>query len=145
MVKNQIQFQKGISIHGFIEKYGNEEQCQKRLFEMRWPKGYLCLNCHHDKYCKLQSRDLYQCNQCHHQASLISGTLFAYSKLPLTIWFLAIYLITQEKNGISALELSRLLGVSYNTAWRVKHKLMQAMKEHDDETPLNGHVQMDDV
>ena len=71
--------------------------------------------------------------------------MFSASKLPLNIWFLAIYLITQEKNGISALELSRQLGISYNAAWRMKHKLMQAMKERDDETPLSGYIQLDDV
>ena len=82
-------------------------------------------------------------NQCHQQTSLTAGTIFAYSKLPLTIWFLAIYLITQEKNGVSALELSRSLGISYNATWRLKHKLMQAMKERDDEVQLSGIIQLD--
>ncbi len=85
MAKNHVQFQKGISIHQFMKMYGTEEQCQKRLFEMRWPTGYRCPNCLHDKYCQLQSRALFQCNRCHHQASLISGTLFAHAKLPLTM------------------------------------------------------------
>ena len=76
---------------------------------------------------------------------MISGTLFAHSKLPLTTWFLAIYFVTQEKNGISALELSRLLGISYNATWRLKQKLMQAMKERDDEIPLVDYVQIDDA
>ncbi|WP_323840930.1 IS1595 family transposase, partial [Photorhabdus africana] len=62
-----------------------------------------------------------------------------------TVWFLAIYLMTQEKNGISALELSRQLGISYNAAWRMKHKLMKAMKERDDEKPLGGFIQLDDA
>ena len=145
MAKNKVQFQKSISIHGFISQLGTEEQCRKRLFNMRWPSGYRCDNCGHDKYCELKARQLFQCNQCHYQGSLTSGTLFAASKLPLNIWFLAIYLITQEKNGISALELSRQLGISYNAAWRIKHKLMQAMKERDDETPLSGYIQLDDV
>lgn len=145
MAKNKIPFQKSISIHEFISKLGTEEQCRKRLFDMRWPTGYRCSYCGCDKYCELKSRQLYQCNQCRHQASLTSSTLFSASKLPLNVWFLAIYLMTQEKNGISALELSRQLGVSYNAAWRMKHKLMQAMKERDDETPLSGFVQLDDV
>lgn len=145
MAKNQIQFQKGISIHEFISLYGHEEQCQKQVFDMRWPTGYHCPHCGHDKYCQLKSRLLYQCNQCHHQTSLTAGTLFSASKLPLTVWFLAIYLMTQEKNGISALELSRQLGISYNAAWRLKHKLMKAMKERDDEKPLGGFIQLDDA
>jgi len=71
--------------------------------------------------------------------------LFAETKLPLRIWFLAIYLLTQNKNGISALSLRRQLGVSYNTAWLVKHKLMQAMVERDHDRPLSGSVRMDDA
>lgn len=56
-----------------------------------------------------------------------------------------IYFITQEKNDISVLELSRLLGITYNATWRVKQKLMQAMKELDDEEPLSEYVQIDDA
>ncbi|MGR5239259.1 IS1595 family transposase, partial [Vibrio alfacsensis] len=77
-----------------------------------------------------------QCNSCHAQTSLTSGTILANTKLPLTVWFLAIFLLTQAKNGISALELSRHLGISYNATWRLKHKLMQAMKEFDDKQSL---------
>ena len=65
--------------------------------------------------------------------------------MPLRTWFLAMYLMTQTKHGISALELSRQLSVSYNTAWKVKHKLMQVMKERDDTRPLGGWVQLDDA
>ena len=71
--------------------------------------------------------------------------MFAETKLPLRTWFLAIYLLTQHKNGISALALRRQLGVSYNTAWLLKHKLMQAMIERDSDQALGGIVPMDDV
>jgi hypothetical protein len=76
---------------------------------------------------------------------VISGTIFAATKLPLRIWFLGIYLVTQPKNGISALELMRQLGITYNAAWRMKHKLMQVMKERDDSKPLVGNIQLDDA
>jgi len=69
---------------------------------------------------------------------LTSGTLFEQTKLPLATWFLAIHLITQAKMGLSALALKRQLGVSYNTAWSIKHKIMQVMKERDDSKPLSG-------
>ena len=132
MPRNSIQFQKGFSIAEFIQIYGTEMQCKERLFHLRWKNGYICPNCGSKSYCKLKSRLLYQCNKCHHQTSLTAGTLFSHSKLPLTTWFLAIYLITQDKNSISALELKRKLGISYNAAWRIKHKIMQVMKEYDD-------------
>jgi len=77
--------------------------------------------------------------------SLISGTIFEQTKLPLTTWFLAIYLITQSKTGVSALALKREIGVSYNTAWSMKHKIMQVMKERDDSKLLSGVIQLDDV
>ena len=67
------------------------------------------------------------------------------TKLPLTAWFLAMFLLTQQKNGVSALELKRHPGVSYLTAWRVKHKLLQVMKERDDRTPLGGVIEVDDA
>jgi hypothetical protein len=76
---------------------------------------------------------------------LISGTIFEYTKLPLATWFLGMYFLTQPKNGISALELKRQLGVGYNSAWRMKHKLLQVMKERDDSQPLVGNVQLDDA
>lgn len=145
MAKNKVQFQKSMTIHAFMNKFGSEAQCRKQLFRIRWPNGFICPNCGHTHYSELHSRPLYQCNQCRHQASITAGTIFAYSKLPLTTWFLAIYLITQDKNGISALELSRQLGVSYNATWRLKQKLMQAMKERDDEHPLTGFIQLDDA
>ena len=105
----------------------------------------MCPRCKHSGYWRHQSRALYQCRACRHQVSLTAGTILASTKLALRTWFLAMYLMTQTKNGISALEMSRQLSVSYNTAWKVKHKLMQVMKERDDTRPLGGWVQLDDA
>ncbi|AKS23120.1 MAG: Transposase [Leptospirillum sp. Group II 'C75'] len=144
MAKNRIQFQKGLSFAEFHRQYGTEEQCRQALFQWRWPSGFRCPSCEGDRFCVL-SNGRYQCNSCRHQASLTSGTLFAGTKLPLTVWFLAIYLLTQSKNAMSALELKRQLGVCYNTAWLLKHKVLQVMKERDDALPLSGPVQIDDA
>ncbi len=97
------------------------------------------------RYSVVTTRKLYQCTDCRHQTSLVSGTIFEQTKLPLTLWFLAIHLITQAKTGLSALALKRQTGVSYNTAWSMKHKIMQVMKERDDSKPLSGIIQLDDV
>ena len=102
-------------------------------------------SCGYHKYCQLHTRKVFQCIRCKHQASLTAGTLLENTKLPLSTWFLAIYWLTQSKNGISAMDLKRQLGVSYNTAWMLKHKLMQAMRERDDSQPLGGIVEMDDA
>ena len=73
------------------------------------------------------AQTIYQCRACQHQATLISGTLLQDTKLPLTTGFLAIHLLTSTKTNLAALELKCHLGVSYRTAWRLKHKIMQAM------------------
>ena len=145
MAKNQVQFQKGLSLSDFLRQYGSEEQCREALFRWRWPEGFRCPVCGHDGYCEITTRQLYQCRHCHHQASLTAGTIFEATNLPLTTWFLAMYLLTQSKSGLSALAMSRQLGISYNATWRLKHKLMQAMKERDDTRPLTGIVQLDDA
>jgi hypothetical protein len=143
-----------MSLMAFLDHYGSEEQCRAARAKVRWPRGFRCQGCSHRGHCHLKCRDVYQCNRCKRQVSLISGTLFAETKLPLRTWFLAIYLLTQHKNGISALALHRQLGVSYNTAWLLKHKLMspkgtsfgaQAMAERDSDLALGGIVQMDDA
>jgi len=89
---------------------------------------------------------LYQCSACEKQISLISGTIFEATKLQLTNWFLAIYLITQSKDGIASLNLARTLGVSSaNSALRIKHKLQHVMKLCDDSQALSKFVQIDDA
>lgn len=147
MVMNRIQFQKGLSLPEFVERYGTEAKCEKALELARWPKGFKCPRCHGTTYCVLQGRGhpLYQCNHCHHQTSLTAGTVFQATKLPLTTWFLAIYLISEAKTGISALALKRQLGVSYPTAWLVYHKLMRAMVQREGRYTLSGHIQIDDA
>ena len=145
MAKNQVQFQKGLSLTEFLSQYGTEKQCRGALFEWRWPEGFVCPNCGHTGYCEIAGRGLYQCHRCHHQTSVTSGTIFEHTKLPLTTWFLGMYLLTQPKNGTSVLELKRQLGIGYNAAWRMKHKLLQVMKERDDGKPLSGIIQLDDA
>lgn len=146
MPQNRIQFQKGLSVPEFLQDYGTEEQCKQALEQWRWPQGFVCPSCRQaGKPVGLRTRALLQCRHCHHQASLIAGTIFEATKLPLRTWFLAMFLLTQSKNGISALELKRHLGVSYLTAWRVKHKLLQVMQERDDQTPLSGVIEVDDA
>ena len=81
----------------------------------------------------------------HRQTSITAGTIFDSTKLPLTVWFQAIYLMTQDKKGVSAMKLHRHLGISYNAAWRIRHKLMQVMMERDREHTLGGSIQLDDA
>ncbi|MBX2859120.1 MAG: IS1595 family transposase [Cellvibrionaceae bacterium] len=145
MAQNKVQFQKGLSLPLFLEQFGTEEQCFTQLVNMRWPHGFQCPACGHNKYCLLNTRSLFQCNKCHHQSSVKANTLFEHSRVPLTKWFLGIYFVTQDKKGVSALELSRSLGISYKAAWRMKQKLIQAMLERDDNKALSGFIEVDDA
>ena len=96
MPKNKIQFQKGLSLPSFLNSYGTQEQCKNAIFSMRWPQGFVCPECGCSNYYELTTRNLYQCTACKRQTSLISGTIFEATKLKLTSWFLAIYLLTQS-------------------------------------------------
>jgi transposase-like protein len=145
MAKSRVQFQKGYSLPKFLESYGTEEQCREKLFRYRWPDGFKCPKCGNSHHYELKTRQLYQCTLCRHQCSVTSGTIFDSSKLPLTTWFLAIYLITQHKQGVSALSLRRFLGISVNAAFKLKQKLQHVMKNDDDHLPLEGFVELDDV
>jgi len=102
MSKNRVQFQKGMSLSGFMAQYGTEEQCQQGLFAWRWPQGFMCPSCGHTKACALKARRLLQSAACRHQCSLSSDTIFAGTKLPLRIWFLAMFLLTQVESRCGA-------------------------------------------
>jgi transposase-like protein len=147
MAMNLIQFQHGLSLPDFLQQFGTEEQCEAELKKVRWPGGFHCPRCGQTEYSLLHvgHHETFQCKNCRLQTSLIAGTLFQSTHLPLTRWFLAIYLISQAKTGLSALALKRQLGVSYPTAWLVYHKLMQAMSERDAQYTLGGRVLIDDA
>lgn len=145
MARNPVQFQKGLSLGAFLAAYGTEERCHAALVALRWPDGFVCPRCGGRKHGVIGPRRLFQCSACRYQASVKAGTVFAASKLELTKWFLAIYLMTQSKNDIAALELMRQLGVKYDTAWLVKQKLMAAMLERNRQRLLAGEVQIDDA
>jgi transposase-like protein len=143
--RSKVQFQKGLSEAAFRAKYGTEELCRAAVFAMRWPNGFACPACGGTEHVLVSPRQLYQCRRCRHQASLTAGTIFHSSKLALTVWFQAIYHLTQSKAGISSLELARRLGVTQTTAWKLKHKLLQVMLEREAKKPLTGRVEMDDA
>jgi ribosomal protein L37AE/L43A len=147
MAINKIQFQPGLSLPEFFAQFGTEEQCQKALEKARWPNGFICPDCgeHDHSLVHRGGLKLWQCRGCRKQTSLTAGTIFESTRLPLHLWFLGIYHVTQAKNSVSALELKRLLGVSYKAAWRLKHKLMQVMDEREADRVLGERVEVDDA
>lgn len=147
MAYNPIQFQKGMSLPEFLQCFGTEAACVQAVRRARWPDRFACPGCGGGAHCVIVSagRPLFQCHACHRQTSVTAGTLFGSTKLPLTKWFLAIFLVSQAKTGVSALELKRHIGVSYPTAWLMHHKLMTAMSAREAQHRLSGTVQVDDA
>jgi ribosomal protein L37AE/L43A len=144
---NQVQFQRGLSMAEFMERYGSEEKCHAALVASRWPAGFRCPSCGDERHTTFtrEGREYWQCHRCRHQTTVTAGTVFEATKLPLSRWFVAMHLMTQAKNNVSALELMRHLGVRYKAAWLMKHKLLQVMAEREERRVLDGRVEIDDA
>ena len=147
MSMNRINFQAGLSMPEFLKQFNIEAQCEAELEQARWPHGFVCTCCAHTGHSmfKVGSHKMFQCQVCRYLTSFNSGTCFQSTKLPLTAWFLAIYLICQAKTGLSALALKWYLGVSYFTAWFIQHKLMEALSVRETKYTHSGQVQVDDA
>lgn len=145
MARNAIQFQKGLSLTAFVERFGTEEQCRQALAKWRWPDGFVCPHCDGRRHSIVGKRRLYLCHDCRRQTSIKAHTVFAKTLLPLTKWFQAMWFITQSKNSISTLELSRQIGVKWDSAHLMRKKLMDVMAEREQDRKLDGRVEMDDA
>jgi transposase-like protein len=129
----------------FQARFGTDEQCRDYLFKPRWPDGFRCTGCGHDDAWRHKLRLIDECVACGKQHSLLAGTIFEQSKTGLSRWFLAIYLVTSSKGGISAMELQRQMGFgSYGTAWAWLHKIRRAMVVPE-RKPLAARVEADET
>src|SRR4030043_243029 len=128
----------------FEQRFSSETACRDYIYQLRWPDGFSCPQCHH-KECWRTERGLYHCAKCHYQASVTAGTIFQDTKKPLPLWFRAMWYITNQKHGVSALGLQRALGLgSYRTAWTLLHKLRYAMVRPGRDR-LSGTVEVDET
>jgi len=111
----------------FEQRFSSEQACRDYLYNLRWPDGFVCPRCGYQEAWKTD-RGLYKCKSCGYQTSITAGTIFQDTKKPLQMWFRAMWYVTNQKHGVSALELQRALGFgSYRTAWTLLHKLRYAM------------------
>ena len=125
-------------------RFSKDEDCLEYLRQMRWPTGFVCPRCGDEKVW-MTKRGLQMCGGCGYQVSVCSGTVFQGSHLPLKTWFRAMWHMTSQKNGISALGLQRVLGLgSYKTAWTLLHKLRRAMVRPGRDR-LSGTVEVDET
>ncbi|HVW90959.1 MAG TPA: IS1595 family transposase, partial [Gaiellaceae bacterium] len=133
-----------LNLASLVERFGSEDKCIAYLADLRWPDGVECPRCESKKISRLAERKQYECSDCRYQFSVRAGTVFQDSKLPLWKWFLAVYMMGESKKGVSANQLSRMLGVSYKTAWFLCHRIRSAMI-HEDRPPLSGVVEVDET
>jgi transposase-like protein len=138
--------QEPISLRDFQRRFVSEEACAAHLLKLRWPNGFSCPRCRHERAYRIQRRrGLYQCAGCRYQVSLTAGTVFHKTRLPLQVWFWAIFLVAHDKRGVSARMLARELEIGYPAAWLMLHKIRKAMGDRDAAYALAGIVELDDA
>jgi transposase-like protein len=128
----------------FIDQFATEDSCRQYLSDIRWAEGFKCPKCLNAHFWKL-SRGILKCKKCHRDVSVTSGTVFHNRHLPLRIWFQAIWLIVSQKNGVSALGLSKSLGIkNQKTGWNLLRIIRMGMVRTGREL-LSGIVEIDEV
>jgi len=129
----------------FQEEFKTSEDCRRWLFNTRWPNGFKCPNCGHEKYLHISTRNLYKCQKCKYQTSVTAGTIFHKTKTPLLKWFWLIFRMATSKTGVSIAEMQRELGIKdYKTIWVMAHKIRKAMADRDAMYKLAGLVEIDE-
>ncbi|NQZ10137.1 MAG: IS1595 family transposase [Algicola sp.] len=129
----------------FVDWFHDDQSCLQYLEKLRWPNGFVCPRCSNKDNPYLLSRGRIMCHSCRYQCTVTSGTTFEKTRTPLNSWFAAVWYITNQKNGVSALGLKDLLGLgSYQTAWTMLHKLRKAMVDPEREK-LTGIVEVDET
>lgn len=127
----------------FQDWFSSDEACFEYLAKLRWPDGFVCPRCGGREYWRTGA-GLWMCRACSRRTSVTAGTIFDRTRTPLRTWFAAVWFVTAQKNGVSALGLQRVLGMkSYETAWAWMHKLRRAMVRPDREM-LSGLVEVDE-
>jgi len=136
---------KNIEFFDFQKLFSTERKCWRYLFKQRWPNGFICPQCGCDQYSFIKTRKLYQCSNCRSQCSVTSGTIFHKTRTLLVKLFWMVYFIAHDKDGHSALDLTRKLKISYKVAWSMGHKIRAAMVERDANYKLAGLLELDDA
>jgi transposase-like protein len=127
----------------FLNYFKDETICQTHLEKTRFKDGEYCPHCGHTKIYKFSDGTLYKCAKCRKKFSIKTGTIFESSKIPLKTWFLAIYLLSTNKKGISSVQLASQLGVTQKTAWFMYHRIRNTYNQK--KNMLGGIVEIDET
>jgi len=129
----------------FLDRFASEEACLSYLEGLRWPQGFVCPSCGVAGQPYRSSRARLMCRGCARQSTVTAGTIFDKTRTPLRVWLAAAWYLTNQKQGVSALGLQRVLGLgSYETAWTMLHRFRRAMVRPDRER-LKGQVEVDET
>ncbi len=129
----------------FLDWFADETACRRYLAKCRWPQGFECARCGGKANPWTTSRGYLHCRLCGSEISVTAGTIFDRTRMPLRTWFAAMWFVTSQKDGASALGLQRVLGFgSYQTAWAWLHKLRQAMVRPGRDR-LCGRIEVDET
>jgi len=131
------------TINNFNEDFKDEDACLDFVFNLRYGKNYECPKCHKTGFYRVTDRKCYACAWCSYQLHPLAGTIFHKSPTNLKDWFFAIFLMSKSKNGVSAKELERQLGVTYKCAWRMQRQIRMLMRS-DNPDKLQGIIELDD-
>lgn len=134
-----------MSLLEFQNRFPTDGECYDYLLSMRFPAGFACPKCESIRSGRISTRGLWQCKECRVQVSLTAGTMFHRTRTPLRLWFWAIFLVARDKRGHSALQLSKGLGIPYDRAWLMVHKIRSAMAHRDSRYQLTGDVELDEA
>ena len=129
----------------FLDWFATEDACLAYLEKLRWVSGFVCPSCGNIAEAYRASRTRLMCRACQHQSSVTAGTIFDKTRTPLRVWLAAAWYLTNQKQGVSALGLQRVLGLgSYQTAWAMLHRFRRAMVRPGREQ-LKGLVEVDET
>ncbi len=111
------------------KEFPNDITCLEYIFNKKFGQAFTCPKCKHkkSKFHRVSKRKCYSCQWCSFQIHPLKGTIFEKSSTPLNLWFFAIFLMSQSKNGVSAKEIERHVGVTYKTAWRMAKEIRKLM------------------
>lgn len=136
---------KPLTVQEFFQRFPNDDSCLEHLFQVRYGADPHCPKCGEvGKLRRLSKLPAWTCNCGHHIHPMV-GTPFERSRTSLQKWFYAIYLFSTSRHGVPAKELQRQLGLTYKAAWRMGHEIRKYMAKIDGDTPLDGHVEVDET
>jgi transposase-like protein len=137
---------KPLNLCDVLQQFGTDENCRAYLESLRWPDKITCPNCLSNKISRVRERKVFDCDSCRYQFSVLAGTMFHDTHLPLTKWFATTYVMCESRKGVSANQIHRMMGISYKAAWYLCHRIRAAMTAAEGErSKLGGTIEVDET